>query len=92
MTNTQPVVLLERRGPALVVTINRPGQLNVIDTGTATALGEAFESTSGSDVRALILTGAGSRAFCAGADMAALAAGELLRSSVPVVTRGDSQG
>lgn len=80
MSGKSAVVLTERRGPALVVTINRPDVLNVIDTETATALGEAFESAATPGVRAVILTGTGSRAFCAGADMDALARGELLRS------------
>lgn len=83
MSGKSAVVLTERRGPALVVTINRPDVLNVIDTETATALGEAFDSAAAPGVRAVILTGTGSRAFCAGADMDALARGELLRSTAP---------
>ena len=83
MSGKSAVVLTERRGPALLVTINRPDVLNVIDTETATALGEAFTSAAAPGVRAVILTGAGSRAFCAGADMDALARGELLRSTAP---------
>lgn len=83
MSGNSAVVLTERRGPALVVTINRADVLNVIDTETATALGEAFESAADPGVRAVIITGAGDKAFCAGADMTALARGELLRSTVP---------
>ncbi|MFB0832987.1 enoyl-CoA hydratase-related protein [Arthrobacter halodurans] len=84
------VVLSERRGPALIVTINRPDRLNVINTEVATALGAAFEDADADPaVRALVLTGAGDRAFTAGADLGALAAGELLRSAAP---EGDAWG
>lgn len=89
MSGKSDVVLTERHGPVLVVTINRPDVLNVIDTETATALGGALESAADPEVRAVILTGAGERAFCAGADMNALARGELLRSTAP---RGDEWG
>ncbi len=89
MSENSTVVLTERHGPVLVVTINRPDVLNVINTETATALGEAWESAADPGVRALILTGAGDRAFCAGADMHALARGELLRSTAP---RGNEWG
>ena len=84
------VVLLERRGPALVVTINRPERLNVVNTEVATALGAAFEAADAdASGRAVVLTGAGDRAFTAGADLEALAAGELLRSEAP---GGDAWG
>lgn len=80
----QDVVLCERRGPALLVTINRPARLNVVDTAVATALGAALEAADADpQVRAVVLTGAGTKAFSAGADLAALAAGELLRSAAP---------
>jgi crotonobetainyl-CoA hydratase len=84
------VVLVERIRAALVVTINRPERLNVINTEVATALGAAFEEADADPaVRALVLTGSGTRAFTAGADIEALAAGELLRSSAP---GGDAWG
>lgn len=83
MAQEPPAVLTERRGDVLVLTINRADVLNVIDTETATALGAAFGTAAASSVRALIITGAGDKAFCAGADMSALARGELLRSTAP---------
>ena len=84
------VVLTERRGNALLVTINRPERLNTVTTAVATALGEALEAAEADPaVRAVVLTGAGEKAFCAGADMQALADGELLRSTAP---GGDAWG
>jgi enoyl-CoA hydratase len=59
-----------------VVTIDRPQRRNAVDLSTALALVEAFKAfDSASDSDVAILTGAGG-AFCAGADLHALAAGE----------------
>jgi crotonobetainyl-CoA hydratase len=71
----EPPVLVERRGPVTVITLNRPRVLNAVDTALAVDLGAALERVE--DDRACrvgVLTGAG-RAFCAGADLTALAAG-----------------
>jgi len=56
------------------VTINRPDKLNALDAATITELHACF-ATLGADpaVRAVILTGAGEKAFVAGADIAELA-------------------
>ncbi len=67
------MVHYERRGPAAVVTIDRPERRNAVDGETAAALGEAFERFEDEDeARVLILTGAGGVAFCAGADLKAI--------------------
>jgi enoyl-CoA hydratase len=55
----------------LLVTLNRPDAANAFNTamaGELTALFEALNLDSG-DVRAVVLTGAGGRAFCAGGDL-----------------------
>jgi enoyl-CoA hydratase len=67
------MVRAERRGAALLVTIDRPERRNAIDGETAEALEaalEAFEADDGAAV--MVVTGAGSDAFCAGADLKAL--------------------
>ena len=52
------------------VTLNRPEALNAISTELATALAEAVEPLATDPrVRAVVLTGAGERAFCVGADL-----------------------
>lgn len=52
------------------VTINRPDVLNAIDAASERALQEIWATIEADrDVRAVVLTGAGERAFCAGADM-----------------------
>jgi enoyl-CoA hydratase len=67
------VVRSERHGSAALVTIDRPERHNAVDGETADALREAFEAFCADDgARVLVLTGAGERAFCAGADLKAL--------------------
>jgi enoyl-CoA hydratase len=63
----------ERAGAAAVLTIDRPARRNAIDAAAASGLRqglEAFEADEGA--RALVLTGAGGEAFCAGADLKAI--------------------
>jgi enoyl-CoA hydratase len=56
------------------ITINRPDRLNALDTSVIEELGGAFEEAFVSDeVGVLVLTGAGSKAFVAGADIGMLA-------------------
>ena len=67
-------LLIERDGAVAIVTINRPRVLNAIDAPTLDALRRAIlDLKSDEDVRSLILTGAGDRAFVAGADINELA-------------------
>ena len=69
-------VLTERDGPVLIVTINRPERRNAVDLPTAQALFDAFSAFEiDNDASVAVLTGAGG-AFCAGADLKALASGE----------------
>lgn len=52
-----------------VVTLNRPGRLNAIDLGMAGELAAVWRALRFDDgVRAIVLTGAGERAFCTGID------------------------
>ncbi|WP_255182632.1 enoyl-CoA hydratase/isomerase family protein [Rhodococcus sp. WWJCD1] len=72
----EPVVLTRREGHVLVVTINRPKAANSIDARVHTLLGRAWESAEADrDIRAIVLTGAGSATFCGGADLKALGTG-----------------
>jgi enoyl-CoA hydratase len=70
-------LLVDARQGVAVVTVNRPDKLNALDDRTIEELGAAFTSL-GADaaVRGVILTGAGEKAFVAGADI-----GELARQS-----------
>ncbi len=68
---------IEDRGPVRLITINRPQALNALSVEVVRELTEAVRD-AGSDaadgkVRGIVLTGAGSKAFVAGADIAAMA-------------------
>ena len=71
-------VLRERRGHIELLTINRPDARNAINRATAVALSEALDACEADDdVWVVVLTGAGDKAFSAGMDLKAFAAGEL---------------
>ncbi len=71
-------VLIERRGAVALLTLNRPEARNAINRAAALALEEALAAADADDeVRAIVLTGAGDKAFSAGMDLKAFAAGEL---------------
>jgi enoyl-CoA hydratase/carnithine racemase len=65
-----PLVRVEVAGRVATVTLDRPEALNAISTELAVELAEAVEPlATDPGVRAMVLTGAGERAFCAGADL-----------------------
>lgn len=76
---TDKTVLFEPRGRVAIITINRPAVMNAVNAEVWTELGEAFERFAGNpELWAAVITGAGDKAFCAGADLKAAAAGELV--------------
>ena len=75
----QPAVLVERRGNVMVITINRPEARNAVNGAVSIGVGDALEEAQHDpDVRAVVITGAGDRSFCAGADLKAIARRENL--------------
>ena len=67
-------VLYEKKGAIAYVTVNRPKVLNALNTPTWKDLRTAFEDArDDTAVRGVILTGAGNKAFIAGADISELA-------------------
>jgi len=63
-------VLLEKRGNALWITINRPEKRNAINGGVIAGIVRGYRlAHDEKDVRLIVLTGAGDKAFCAGADL-----------------------
>jgi enoyl-CoA hydratase len=73
---SQAAVLTERRGRALVVTLNRPEQRNAVNGAVAEGVAAALEELDGDAGLAVgVLTGAG-KGFCAGMDLKAFVAGE----------------
>ena len=68
-----PVVTTEHRGPISIIRINRPERLNAINQAVAVELQQAFQAFDADpNQRVAILSGAGDRAFCAGADVSDL--------------------
>ncbi|HKX90752.1 MAG TPA: crotonase/enoyl-CoA hydratase family protein [Sphingopyxis sp.] len=85
MTDTAaPAVLSERRGHILIVTINRPEARNAVNAAVHVGIGTALEEAENDpEIRVVIITGAGEKSFCAGADLVALSRGEHLAPSDP---------
>lgn len=70
-------VVRERHGRVEVVRLNRQAARNAIDGPTTKALDAAFDELTGDpEVWAVVLTGTGERAFCAGMDLKAFVAGD----------------
>jgi crotonobetainyl-CoA hydratase len=75
----QPAALTERSGNVMIITINRPEARNAVNGAVSTAVGDALEQAQyDAEIRAVIITGAGDKSFCAGADLKAIARRENL--------------
>ena len=67
-------VIVRQDGRVLTLTLNRPAVLNALDRATLAALGAAIDAAGReTSVGAVVVTGAGERAFAAGADIRELA-------------------
>jgi enoyl-CoA hydratase len=67
---TESPLLIADRGAVRQITVNRPDKLNALNAATLDALLAAFEAAAADPaVRAVVLTGAGPKAFGAGADI-----------------------
>jgi enoyl-CoA hydratase/carnithine racemase len=63
-------VRIEQRGTVAIWTIDRPDRMNALSRATLRAIGQLVRDAGGNDsVRAIVVTGVGDRAFCAGADL-----------------------
>jgi enoyl-CoA hydratase/carnithine racemase len=63
-------ILYDRTPPMARITINRPEAMNAFDLATADQMARRFEEFDGdAELRVAIVTGAGDKAFCAGADL-----------------------
>lgn len=76
-TENRPAVRTERRDHVLLVTLDRPDARNAVNAEVSTLLGTALhEADTDPEIRVVVITGAGERSFCAGADLKALSRGE----------------
>jgi enoyl-CoA hydratase len=71
-------VLLERNGACAVMTLDRQDALNALSFSVIEEIAAHLDTVARSDARALIVTGAGTRAFCAGADIKELRGRDLM--------------
>src|SRR5690606_37535722 len=69
-TETAPVLLQERIGDVLLLTLNRPAKHNALNGAVHHWLGDAVARAPGEGVKVIVITGAGDKAFCSGGDMA----------------------
>lgn len=66
----EPTILTERRGQALWISINREERRNAINPEVIAGIDAALRSVAATpDLRAVVITGVGQKAFCAGADL-----------------------
>ena len=70
MQESTDVLLRERDGEVLIATMNRPERMNAMGGGLPDAVNEAWlDFRDDPELKVMIITGAGDRAFCAGADL-----------------------
>jgi enoyl-CoA hydratase len=62
-------VELQERDNVAILTLNRQESLNALSFAIIDEIGDALGRVAKMKVRALIITGAGTKAFCAGADI-----------------------
>ena len=80
----QPAVLFEKHDHIGVVTINRPRAMNAVNGDVAQGLAAIVDQTEADpEIWVVILTGAGDRAFCAGADLKEISRGNAQSLGVP---------
>src|ERR1700680_3691131 len=79
---SEPVLVKEQRGAVVVLRLNRPEARNALSPELLTAIGLGMvEAEDDPDIRAVVLTGTGEKAFCAGMDLRAFADGGALGGS-----------
>jgi enoyl-CoA hydratase len=79
----------ERRGNVLVARLNRPEARNALNAGLIAGIGAAMnDAETDPEIRAVVLTGTGDRAFCAGMDLRAFAGGEQTSATDSLVMEG----
>src|SRR6201982_1421276 len=83
-------VVCEKRGQAFWITINRPEKRNALNGEVISGINKGYrEAHDDKDVRVIVLTGAGDKAFCAGADLQNSGAAFAMDHSKPNVDYAD---
>ncbi len=70
MSNTDPLLLAEEKEQAVILTMNRPKVMNCLNFDLLYAIRDKIDELQyRTDIRCVIITGAGEKSFCAGADL-----------------------
>ena len=89
MTHTTAIIT-EKRGQAFWITINRPEKRNALNGDVIAGITKGYrDAHDDRDVRVIVLTGAGDKAFCAGADLQNSGAAFAMDHSKPNVDYAD---
>lgn len=83
-------LLIERRDAVAILTLSNPQKRNALDPPMLDALCAALERLPGEGTRAVVLTGAGDRAFSSGYDLAALPGGNVSPTDNPLARAIDA--
>jgi 2-(1,2-epoxy-1,2-dihydrophenyl)acetyl-CoA isomerase len=81
-----PKILVEMKDGVKRITFNRPERRNAVDAESQTLFQNAIFEAAEDDSRVIILSGAGD-AFCAGADLQSMSAGDIKQTDVTAVLR-----
>ncbi|HUL98746.1 MAG TPA: enoyl-CoA hydratase-related protein, partial [Mycobacterium sp.] len=88
-----PTILVEKQGHTTIFTINKPDRMNAIDSTDAAELEAGLaEFQADADQYVAVLTAAGDKAFCAGADLKAMATNVADGSYLPINPSPDIAG
>lgn len=87
MTDTEPLVIEERRDAVVCLALNRPERHHALSNALSDQLGDALlRASEDAGVACVILTGTGEKAFCAGGDMLEMSG--LEAAEAPARSRG----
>jgi len=83
MDDNESVILEEKQGDVLILTLNRPDRHNAMSAWLNHRLGESVAKAPQEGVKAIVITGTGDKSFCAGGDMLEMSGKEKLSSLLP---------
>ncbi|MCB1691610.1 MAG: enoyl-CoA hydratase/isomerase family protein [Pseudomonadales bacterium] len=83
MSEGSPVLLEAREGDVLLLTMNRIPKHNALNSELHHLIGVAVQRAESSGVRAIVITGAGEKSFCAGGDMVEMSGLEKTSKNLP---------
>ncbi len=89
MTDYQTITVSEAEG-VCTITLNRPDKLNALNQAMLAELSAAFDALKDGDSRVLIITGAGAKAFAAGADISEFGAIDSAAAGSQFAARGQA--